>query len=61
MTCLSSIFQGGNNIHADGVTAVAQVLKDNLVITTVSLNSYLVSHLCPVCLFYTLIQIFSHS
>jgi len=40
------ILQGGNNIRAGGVNAVAQVLKDNLVITTVSLISYLVSHLC---------------
>lgn len=33
------ILQGGNNIHAVGVSAVAQVLKDNLVITTVSSNN----------------------
>lgn len=31
-------FQGGNNIHAKGVTAIAQMLKDNSVITTVSIT-----------------------
>ena len=30
--------QGGNNIHAEGVSAIAQVLKDNSVITSVSLQ-----------------------
>jgi len=28
--------QGGNNIHAKGISEIAQVLKDNTVITTVS-------------------------
>lgn len=29
-------FQGGNDIHAKGITAIAEVLKDNSVITAVS-------------------------
>lgn len=28
--------QGGNNIRAEGVNAIAQALKDNAIITTVS-------------------------
>lgn len=31
-----SCIQGGNNIHEKGVTAIAHVLKDNSIITTVS-------------------------
>ena len=34
------ILQGGNNIHAKGVSDMAQVLKDNPVITTVSPPSF---------------------
>jgi hypothetical protein len=30
-------FQGGNNIHSRGVTAIAETLKENTVLTTVSL------------------------
>lgn len=45
--CAELILQGGNNIHAAGVSAVARVLKDNSVITTVSPNNYLVSCLFP--------------
>jgi len=46
------ILQGGNNIHAVGVGAVAKVLKDNSVITTVSPKNYflvlfLFVFLCP--------------
>ena len=28
--------QGGNNIHSKGVSAIAETLKDNSVVTTVS-------------------------
>lgn len=35
-------FQGGNNIHEKGVTAIAAVLKDNSVITTVSITFWYV-------------------
>lgn len=31
-----NILQGGNNIHAKGASAMAQVLKDNSVITSVT-------------------------
>lgn len=50
--------QGGNNIHAVGVGAVAKVLKDNSVITTVSpKNHFLVCFfLLP---FYILTQVLS--
>lgn len=40
------MLQGGNNIHAAGVSVIARVLKDNSVISTVSLNNYFVSCLC---------------
>lgn len=33
-------FQGGNNIHADGVGAIARMLKDNSIITTVSIRCF---------------------
>lgn len=48
--CAELILQGGNNIHAAGVSAVARVLKDNSVITTVSSNNYSIS-----CLFLSFI------
>ncbi|KAL3824215.1 hypothetical protein ACJIZ3_020244 [Penstemon smallii] len=43
--------QGGNDIHAKGITEIAQVLKDNSVITAVS-----ASHVSKFLTFYKIIQ-----
>lgn len=36
MAGILRILQGGNDIHAKGISAIAEVLKDNSVITSVS-------------------------
>lgn len=38
---LNLYFQGGNDIHAKGITAIAEVLKDNTVITAVRKSIFL--------------------
>lgn len=40
MKVWGSFLQGGNNIHAEGVTALAEALKDNSIITFVSPSSF---------------------